>query len=105
MNTVIHVKVANTFMKKLRGLMFKKECTYNLLLENCHAIHTFGMLFPIDCICIDKDNIIIATIKNINPCRIVIAPPRTKSIIECKTNKHADTLFKNGLHVDIYKDI
>jgi len=104
MKNVINVKVANTFVKKLIGLMFKKDCSYNLMFEGTSAIHTFFMRFPIDCLCLDKNNKLITIIKNIKPWRVVFAPSKTKSIVELKSDNINLESFKIGQVVTIHKN-
>ena len=101
MSSTNAIKIADTFFKKLIGLMFKRDFSYHLLLKNCSSIHTFFMFFPIDCIYLDKNYTIIAIHKNIRPWRIIIGPQRTKSIIELKTNLYTSKLYKVGSRVTI----
>jgi hypothetical protein len=57
-NAVIadRVIIADTFHKRLLGLMGKRELAkgYCLLLKPCNAIHTCFMRFPIDVLFLDK---------------------------------------------------
>ena len=82
----LDIKVANTFSKRLFGLMFKKNITYGLLFNNCRSIHTFFMLTSIDIVATDHNDKIIKTYKNVKPCRILIAPKKTKNIYELPKN-------------------
>lgn len=54
-NKKIEIKDANTFLKKFKGLMFKKNIDYCLRFK-CNGIHTFFMKEEIDVILTDKDN-------------------------------------------------
>lgn len=71
---------ANTFFKRLFGLMFKKNIPNNfgLCFPKCTQIHTFFMLVNIDVIFLDKNKKIIKIYKNLKPMRI------TKYIKESK---------------------
>lgn len=66
------VEVANTFLKRFRGLMYRKSINDNegLLLEPCNQIHTFGMKFAIDTITISRDNRIIYIDENVVPGKV-----------------------------------
>ena len=73
------VNVADHFLTRLRGLMFKKKMpeTAGLLLRPCNQIHTFSMKFAIDVVYISKNG----TIVKIDPA----VPPRKV----CKTVREA----------------
>ena len=78
----IIIEEANSFKKRLIGLMFKKNINYGLCFNNCHAIHTFFMLDEIDVIAADENDNIIKEYKNVKPWKILIAPKGTKKIYE-----------------------
>lgn len=82
----VKIKIAKSFKERLFGLMFKKNINNGLLFKNCRSIHTFFMLEEIDVIATDKNDKIIKTYKNIKPCRILIAPKKTKNIYELPKN-------------------
>lgn len=82
----VKIKIAKSFKDRLFGLMFKKNINNGLLFKNCRSIHTFFMLEEIDVIATDKNDKIIKTYKNIKPCRILIAPKKTKNIYELPKN-------------------
>lgn len=78
----LKVKEAKSFKDRLFGLMFKKKINYCLLFRNCKSIHTFFMLDKIDVVVTDKNDNIIKVYKEVKPCRIIIAPKKTKNIYE-----------------------
>ena len=78
----LKVKEAKSFKDRLFGLMFKKNSNYCLLFRNCKSIHTFFMLDKIDVVATDKNDNIIKVYKEVKPCRIIIAPKKTKNIYE-----------------------
>lgn len=82
----VKIKIAKSFKDRLFGFMFKKNINNGLLFKNCRSIHTFFMLEEIDVIATDKSDKIIKTYKNIKPCRILIAPRKTKNIYELPKN-------------------
>lgn len=82
----VKIKIAKSFKERLFGLMFKKNINNGLLFKNCRSIHTFFMLEEIDVIATDKNDKIIKTYKNIKPCRLLIAPKKTKNIYELPKN-------------------
>ena len=72
-NKRINLIEANTFIKKLKGLMFQKNINYCLRLKT-NSIHTFFMKEPIDIIMTDKFNNILYIFRNINKNKIIIKP-------------------------------
>ena len=71
---------ADTFLKRLKGLIKAPDGT-RLLLLNCRAVHTFGMRKPIEVNFLNRDW---KTLKKITlpPWRIAIGPKRTQIIVE-----------------------
>lgn len=63
------VILADTLLKRIRGLLGKKELVKSsaLLLKPCSSIHTMFMRFPIDVLFVDKDNRVIKTISALKP--------------------------------------
>ena len=64
--------IANTFNKKLKGLMGQKNINYGMFFPNVNSIHTFFMKEPIDIIGLNKDMIITEIYPNIKPNNIII---------------------------------
>ena len=54
-NKKIKLELANTFLKRLKGFMFKKNINYCLLLKT-NSIHTFFMKEDIDILMTNKNN-------------------------------------------------
>lgn len=65
------IKVADTFIKKLKGLMFVKDFDY-ILKFKCNGIHTFFMKTNIDVILTDKKNEILHIYRNLKPWKIIL---------------------------------
>ena len=65
----LEVKIANTFLTRLAGLMFQKKLPQGtgLLLVPCNSVHMCFMRFAIDVIYLDKDYKIIEIVKNLKP--------------------------------------
>ena len=85
---VFDIDLANTFKKKLIGLMGKKSIKNGLLFPKTRSIHTFFMKEPIDIIMINKNNIVIDFRKNFPKWRILIK----------KKAYHTIELPQNSLH-------
>ena len=82
----LKIEIADTFFKRLFGLMLKRNINYGILFKNCRSIHTFFMLDKIDVIATDGDDNILKEYKSLNPGRIIIAPKGTKNIYELPKN-------------------
>lgn len=80
-------EIADTFFKRFKGLMFRKEIKNDgLLLMNCSSIHTCFMRFEIEAIYLDE-NYNIIYIEKIKPWRLGKIVHNTKHILERKVNK------------------
>ena len=66
------VDIANTFKKRLLGLMGKKNITKGIFFPKTSSIHTFFMKEDIDIIMIDKNNKVIYYKKNLSKNKIII---------------------------------
>jgi len=67
-----HAHRAEGFWQRLRGLMFFKSYPYEeaLLFENCNAIHTLFLRFPIDVIFLNKEKTILKISHGLRPWRL-----------------------------------
>ncbi len=79
------IKNANTFIKKLKGLMFIKEFDYILKFKT-NGIHTFFMKTNIDVLLTDKNNKILYIYKNIKPNKIILPKRKVKYTYEMPVN-------------------
>ncbi len=71
-NQKFNVEIANTFKKRLIGLMGKRDIQKGLFFPKTHSIHTFFMKDNIDIIMIDKKNNIVYYKKNLKKNKILI---------------------------------
>ena len=78
----IKVIKENTFFKKLKCFMFKKNFKYAMLFKHTNSIHTFFMKENIDVIGIDKNDIVIYKALNIPKNKIIIIKNKNASILE-----------------------
>ena len=72
------IVVANSFFKRLFGLMGKKRINYGMLFPKCNSIHTFFMKENIDVIGLDENNEVIYKYENLPKNKII------KINYECK---------------------
>lgn len=71
-NKRYNLMIANTFFKRLKGLMFQKEIKQGLFLPKTNSIHTFLMKDMIDIIMIDKEDNIVYLEKKVKKNKIII---------------------------------
>src|SRR5215470_19716512 len=78
------VALANTFFKRLRGLMFRRRLaqTEALWLRPCNGVHTFWMLFAIDVIFLDQQLRIVKLVENLRPFRLTSPHLAAHSVVE-----------------------
>ena len=70
-NMKLNIIVANTFKKRLIGLMNQKSITYGMLFPKCNSIHTFNMKSNIDILGLDENNNIIYIYENLHKNKII----------------------------------
>lgn len=64
-------RIADTFLKRVKGLMFKKDTEEALIFYRAPSIHTFFMRFNLDVIFLDRKMRVIRIIRNLKPARMV----------------------------------
>lgn len=82
-----HVVLADTFLKRLKGLMFSKHIAQyeSLLIQPCKSIHTFFMRFPIDVLFLSNTNQIIGLYSDLRPFRISKVFPKATRVLEMQS--------------------
>ena len=65
----IKIMIANTFLTRLKGLMFRQKLppATGLLLAPCNSVHMCFMRFAIDVVYLDKEHNIIKIVKDLKP--------------------------------------
>lgn len=88
MNENIKIIYANTFFKRFKGLMGKKDFDDALLFMNLldSSIHTFFTRFTIDVYFIDENKIIFEK-TSLKPWKIYTPKKQAKYILETKKDK------------------
>lgn len=78
------VKIANTFWKRFKGLMFTKDLPKGcaLLIEPCQSVHTFFMSYDLDILFIDKEGKVVAVEEQMKPGKIGKLVRKAKGVIE-----------------------
>jgi uncharacterized protein len=93
-----NVMVADSFFKRLRGLMFTKELPEQnaLLIKPCNEIHTFNMRYSIDVLYIDANNKILAVNEAMKPGKIGKRVKNAVSVVELPCSKIKNLNVKSG---------
>ena len=97
------VKIANTFKKRLIGLMFKKNMEYPLLFEidgklngkYRSSIHSCFMRFELKLVFVDDENMVYEIV-DLKPWRYYVPKKGAKYIIEFEKNKFKSDDLKIG---------
>lgn len=81
----VRARVADSFLSRLAGLMFRKEPPQGegLLITRCGTIHTCFMRFRIDAVFLDGDGGVVKVVKDIPPWRLCVrGGRRARQVLE-----------------------
>ena len=83
----VTVEVADGRIERMRGLLGRARLDADraLWLEPCHAVHTFGMRFPIDVVFIDRRGCVISVRRNVGRSRMLFCW-RARSTLEMRAH-------------------
>ncbi len=92
---ISEVKKTSNFIERFVGLLGKKPLNSNqaLLIAPCSSVHTFGMRYPIDLIFLNKDFIVLKTVRSLKPWRFAFA--NSASMVVEMSGNALDTLNIN----------
>lgn len=92
------LSLADTFGKRLRGLMGRAELPQGegLLITPCNSIHTFFMRFPIDVLFIDEHRCVVHLIPALKPYRLSPLVRAARSVVELPAGTIARTRTETG---------
>jgi len=81
------ITLAASLPARMKGLLGKErlDAGKGLLIRPCKGIHTLFMKFPIDVVFLDKDNRIIAIIKDLPPNRLTTVYRKAAAVLELPT--------------------
>jgi uncharacterized protein len=91
------IELADSFIRRFLGLMFRKSMPQNhgLLLSPCNAIHTFSMKFAIDALFLAQDGTILYIEHAMKPNKAGKAVKNAVSVLELNPG----TAEKFGLQI------
>ncbi len=97
-NSGIEVELADTWRKRLVGLLAKQRIddNYGLLFQPGESIHSIGMRFSIDVLFLDKSNKVLKITHEMKPFRLAFAPKGTCSVLEINSGNAKRT----GIHLE-----
>ncbi|MFA7146186.1 MAG: DUF192 domain-containing protein [Candidatus Ozemobacteraceae bacterium] len=93
------IKVADSFVKRFRGLMLSHELNENegMLIKPCNSIHMMFMRYPIDAVFLDSENKVKAVYENLKPwIGITKMHSDVTSVLELKSGRANQTGIING---------
>jgi uncharacterized membrane protein (UPF0127 family) len=87
-------EVASTRRARRTGLLGTDGIEGGLVLERCRWVHTLGMRYAIDVAYLDRDGVVLKTVR-MHPHRVGLPQPRSACVIEAE----AGAFGRWGLHV------
>lgn len=94
-----HAKVADSYLTRLVGLLGTTNSWARpgrgLWILPCHGVHTFGMLYALDLIFLDRNYVVVDTEEHVRPFRISKLSFKAYSILELP----AHTVFRTETRV------
>lgn len=81
-----NAETAYSFLKRFRGLMFRKSIAddYALHIKPCNQIHMLNMKFAIDVVYISNSGEVVKIEENVQPGKVCKTVKNAKSVIEMK---------------------
>jgi uncharacterized protein len=103
---VENVMTADSFLKRLKGLMFTKELLPQsaLFIYPCREIHTFFMNYNIDVLYLDNNNIIVAIDEDMKPGKIGKLVKNAAAVVELPSGKVREACIAIGQAVEFIKE-
>ena len=83
-DVAVRVSVADNPWRRLRGLLGRPALGegQGMLLLGCSSVHTVGMGYPIDVAFLDRDGVVVRTIRGLTPGRLGFGGPGAEHALE-----------------------
>jgi uncharacterized membrane protein (UPF0127 family) len=94
------LEVAATHRERGRGLLGRTGIDGALLLRPARSVHTFGMRFPIDVAFLDRDLVVLRTVR-MPPWRMTRFEPHATAALEAEAGAFATWSLHPGDHLEI----
>jgi uncharacterized protein len=97
------ITVADTSLARLVGLLGKRrlDAGCGLLIRPSSGVHTFGMLFSIDVVALDKDLQVLQLWPRLAPFRMTSVSLKTRSILELPAGQISDCRMRVGDQLEL----
>ncbi|MCA0172573.1 DUF192 domain-containing protein [Bacillus sp. RAR_GA_16] len=97
---------ADTFTKRLKGLMFRKTPLHHdaLLITPCNSIHMCFMFFSIDVVFLNEENQIIKSVKRLKPWGFVAPVKGASATLELPEGTIEELALNPGIFLNISID-
>lgn len=101
-NISFQIKLADSFFKRFKGLMFRKEAIIEegLWIIPCNSVHMFFMKFPIDVVLLSKQNRVLRVYPNLKPWRVTMPIKGAYSTLELPLGSIDKLGIKVGNFID-----
>jgi uncharacterized protein len=92
------IKVADTSLSRVFGLLGKRglNAGEGLWIKPSSGVHTFGMMFSIDVIGLDKDLRVVKLWPRLVPFRVTSVSLKVRSVIELEAGRISECLVQLG---------
>ncbi len=95
------VRVADTFMSRLRGLLGRSlDEDEGLLISPCSSVHTMGMSYPLDIVFLDKESRALALYHGLKPWRVTRRVSGAHGVLELSAGTLANRGLQKGQKVE-----
>ncbi|WML50535.1 DUF192 domain-containing protein [Neobacillus sp. PS3-34] len=97
------VSIADSFFKRLRGLMFTESLPtgHGLLIKPCRSIHTFFMNYSIDVLYLNEELEVVGMDETVRPAAVGKYQSRAHSVLELPAGTIRETETKVGHYLSI----
>ncbi len=97
---IADVFIADTFLQRFLGFMFRKKPHYEaILFKPCNSIHTFFMKFLIDVLFLNENMEVIRKLDGLKPGKVIM--PQKGGIIVIEAKSGMFTKIKEGTKLSI----
>jgi uncharacterized protein len=93
-----HIGLADSSMSRLFGLLGKRglDPGSGILIRPSSGVHTFGMLFPIDVVALDRDLCVLKVWSRLRPWRVTSVSTKVQSVLELAPGQIAECGIEPG---------
>jgi uncharacterized protein len=103
-----HIEMADSFFKRFKGLMFRKDPIKNegLWIVPCNAVHMFFMKFPLDIVLLNEQNEVVELHHCLQPWKMTKPVKKAHSTLELPAGSAEKLGIRIGSILQIkYKNI